>query len=119
MLDFDKLEELAEIADGDGGFLAHVVGQFDTDSTKSLAELRQALNAGNAAAVGQLAHRIKSGAGALGCTRLFEQCRRVEKFDGGLTELAGEVERLAADVAEAIAAVKAHFGLDPATAQAA
>ena len=55
---FDE-QELLDRVDNDVGFLAETVQMLATDGRSLLAEVRQALAAGDAAAVGRSAHTLK------------------------------------------------------------
>jgi len=72
----DQLRVLGRAAETD--FLGELVAQFVQDTGPLLVQLREALDADNAPAVGGIAHRIKGSAGQLGGRRLASSCARLE-----------------------------------------
>jgi two-component system, sensor histidine kinase and response regulator len=73
----DELRLLSEVAGED--FLDELMAQFVVDTEPLLAELREALDAGDAEGVGRIAHTIKGGSGQLGGRRLAASCDRLEE----------------------------------------
>ncbi len=118
-LDLAKLAELADIAGGDMEFLAMVVEQFAADTSEALQVLQAAHAVGDLARVSRQAHRLKSSAGVMGALDLFDRCLRVENCEGPPDAVVVEIAALAVAAHEAIAAVREHFGLTEAAAQAA
>jgi CheY-like chemotaxis protein/HPt (histidine-containing phosphotransfer) domain-containing protein len=73
---FGELRILDETAEGD--LLSDLVGQFFSDTEPLLVELREALEEGDASAVGRIAHSIKGTSVQLGGRRLALSCGRLE-----------------------------------------
>jgi two-component system sensor histidine kinase/response regulator len=74
---FDELRLLGEATDED--FLAQLVDQFVHSTEPLLAELRVAMETGDAPAVGRIAHSIRGSGDQLGGRRLALSCRRLEE----------------------------------------
>jgi HPt (histidine-containing phosphotransfer) domain-containing protein len=98
---FDELRALGEAAEED--FLADLVDQFVHDTEPLLVELSEALELGDARAVGRIAHSIKGTSGQPGGQRLASSCDRLERkatagcpSDGqtDLQEVAGDYQEL-------------------------
>ena len=73
---FDELRILGDATDR---ILAELVEQFVHDTEPLLVELRDALEVGDALAVGRIAHSIKGSSGQLGGRRLALSCGRLER----------------------------------------
>jgi CheY-like chemotaxis protein len=86
MIDPAVLEELFALAEGSGhDFLPNLVDQFVRETEPRLVELRTALEAGDAASVGRIAHVIQGSALQLGGRRLALSGSRLEsKATAGL-----------------------------------
>jgi two-component system sensor histidine kinase/response regulator len=72
----DELRDLGE--DSDHDLLTEVIDQFVRDTEPLLVQLREALDVGDAPAVGRIAHSIKGSCGQLGGLRLALSCGRLE-----------------------------------------
>jgi CheY-like chemotaxis protein/HPt (histidine-containing phosphotransfer) domain-containing protein len=87
----DELRLIGEAADED--FIAELVDEFLRDTDVRLAALRTAIEAEDAAMVGEIAHSIKGGGAQLGGHRLAASCGRLETraatgtLSGALVEL--------------------------------
>jgi HPt (histidine-containing phosphotransfer) domain-containing protein len=73
---FDELRALGEASGQD--FVSSLVEQFAEDTEPLLVQLRRAVEAGDARAVGRIAHSIKGSCGQLGGRRLASSCGRLE-----------------------------------------
>jgi HPt (histidine-containing phosphotransfer) domain-containing protein len=79
MIDPTVLDELFVLAeDGGQDFLSNLVDQFLRETEPRLVELRGALAAGDAPAVGRIAHIIQGSGCQLGGRRLALSCARLE-----------------------------------------
>jgi HPt (histidine-containing phosphotransfer) domain-containing protein len=96
MIDPTVVEELAALAaGGEPDFLANLVGQFAQETESRLVELREAVETGDGAAAGRIAHLIQGSGSQLGGRRLALSCGRLEVVattgspSAALTELRG------------------------------
>jgi CheY-like chemotaxis protein/HPt (histidine-containing phosphotransfer) domain-containing protein len=80
VLDPDRLAELRHLdATGNGSALVgRLVDAFLASAPADLAELRAAIQRGDATAVHHVAHRLKGAAGTLGSTGMVEVCQELE-----------------------------------------
>lgn len=80
VLDPDRLAELSHLdSTGNGSALVgRLVDAFLASAPADLAELRAAIQRGDATALGCVAHRLKGAAGTLGSTGMVEVCEDVE-----------------------------------------
>jgi DNA-binding NarL/FixJ family response regulator len=79
MIDPAVLAELFVLAEGgEHDFLANLVDQFVRETEPRLVELRTAMEAGDAPAVGRIAHLIQGSGSQLGGRRLALSCERLE-----------------------------------------
>jgi len=69
----------AQDAFGKPGFIRQLAGLFLADAPGKMDRLRQAFTAGDAAAIRELAHALKSNCGMLGATRMADACARMEE----------------------------------------
>jgi HPt (histidine-containing phosphotransfer) domain-containing protein len=68
----------AQGAFGNPEFIGQLVGLFQANTPGKMERIRQALAAGDAAAVREVAHTLKSNCGMLGATRMAETCALME-----------------------------------------
>lgn len=61
-----------------GGQIARIVGYFREDGVKSVAEIAEAMRAGNAAAMVRPAHTLKGDSRQLGAEPLADLCETIE-----------------------------------------
>jgi CheY-like chemotaxis protein len=73
---FDDLRRLAASVEDD--FLGELVAQFVGDTKLLIADLHEALDAGDVLTVGRIAHSIKGSGQQLGGRRLARMCERLE-----------------------------------------
>jgi two-component system sensor histidine kinase/response regulator len=80
VLDPDRLAELGQLdATGNGsGLVGRLVDAFLARGPADLAELRSAIQRGDATAVDHVTHRLKGAAGTLGSTGMVEVCQELE-----------------------------------------
>ena len=97
------LGRLAEITGDDEGFARELVNLFIEDATTHLATLTEAIEQGEAAVVGEIAHTLKGSASNVGAEPIrglayeMEQCGRNREFSGVeslLAAMRGELERV-------------------------
>jgi HPt (histidine-containing phosphotransfer) domain-containing protein len=100
---FDELRE----AVGDE-FIAELVDTFATEAPSSLAELRQALGAGDVDGYRRAAHSLKSNCGTFGAHALAERARDVELggFPDDAAAAAVTIDALADELATVVAELK-------------
>jgi CheY-like chemotaxis protein/HPt (histidine-containing phosphotransfer) domain-containing protein len=84
VLDPDRLAELRHLdATGNGSALVgRLVDCFLASAPADLADLRAAVERGDATAVDHVAHRLKGAAGTLGSARLVDLCQELETLAG-------------------------------------
>ena len=108
VVDASVLGVLAErLGDRAPVFLGQLYDTWDGETRVRLEELSAAVDAGDVAAVGRVAHSIKGGSASMGAVRLAEVCDEVEQAvrDGAPVDPAGAQERIAAAVEQARAAL--------------
>ena len=72
-------EVLANLRDlGDAELLAELAGMFFDDATSRLGELREAVEAGDAAGVERVAHTLKGSSGNMGAARMSAICAELQ-----------------------------------------
>jgi CheY-like chemotaxis protein len=105
--DFDRKEALERVG-GDEQLLGELLHLFQTDAPKWLADLRSAIDRGDAAQLRRAAHTIKGGASNLGARQTWTAAARLEElartgsWDGveaARAELEGALARLDAETA--------------------
>ncbi len=95
---------------GDPQFLSELIGTFLEDAPRLLGQLREAVQAGDAATVRLVAHGLKSNGAEFGATTFSDLCKELEllgksgQLDGAETLLA-QIESTYTKVAEALTAV--------------
>ncbi|MDB5943164.1 MAG: multi-sensor hybrid histidine kinase, partial [Ramlibacter sp.] len=77
VLDDSHLESFIDL-DPSGEFLESLVASFEANSRRCLAELRQAVTDGDAAATEAVAHQLKGTSAALGVTEMSRLCIALE-----------------------------------------
>lgn len=91
----------AEVQDLGQPMLLQLLAMFRQEADKASAGLKVALQHGDLALLGRLAHKLRSAAGNLGLLQVMEDCRQVEQAakDGGqpVAEMPQLVSRLAQD----------------------
>lgn len=99
LLDLAHLAE--EVQDLGRPMLLQLLAMFRQEADKASAGLQAALQHGDLALLGRLAHKLRSAAGNLGLLRVMEDCRQVEQAakDGGqaVAKMSQLVSRLAQD----------------------
>lgn len=109
-LDAQALARLRELdPDGRSGVVTRVMRAFEASMVRQMAQLIEARDAGDTAAIGHLAHTLKSSSASLGALALSAQCAEVEqKVRAGETaDLALQLEQLLLQAQGALAAVRA------------
>lgn len=113
VFDDELLAELAADLEADG--LCRVLDVFTADLARRLEAMRAALQAGQTTTFANLAHQLAGAAAAIGASALAEECRlAMRACDEGAppcTPGLNAIERLAGDVADAIAARRAEAPL--------
>lgn len=85
------------------GFVAELVGTFAEEAPQILADLRAALQAGEADRFRRAAHSLKSNSNTFGATRLAELARTLEL--GGMPASATPLDALEAEYARTVSAL--------------
>lgn len=97
------LNELRELdPDGSTGLLAQIIGTYLVDAAALIAQMRDALTAGDGASLTRHAHSLKSTSMSLGAMRVGELARDIE--------MAGKNNRLT-DCPALLAALSAEYSL--------
>ena len=63
---------------GDPGFIGRLAGLFQANTPGKMDRIRQALAAEDVAAVGEVAHTLRTNCGMLGASRMADACARME-----------------------------------------
>ena len=102
-------EVLHDLTRGRASAMAPIVKVFESMMDKTLAELQQALLAGNATRLAQLGHKAKSSAASLGAHGLAGRCHALETAMEGATpdlnaaaHLVQEIQQLSPRVVQAL-----------------
>jgi HPt (histidine-containing phosphotransfer) domain-containing protein len=109
-LDAQALARLRELdPDGRSGVVARVMQAFETSLVRQAAQLIESRDKGDAAAIGQLAHTLKSSSASLGALALSACCAEVEQAvrAGETADLGPRVDQLLSQAQAALAAVRA------------
>jgi CheY-like chemotaxis protein len=112
VLDRDRLAALMELdQDGQGSrLLTRLAAAFLTGAPADLAGIRAAVERGDAAAVGDVAHHLKGAAATLGGGAVVDLCQDLERLAGAdalgaAGDLIGRLERELDRVRDALAAI--------------
>ena len=73
------MERLAEMVEGDAGFVASLISQFLDDGARLVSQIGAAVAEQNAEALGIAAHTLKSSAAMFGATALSDVCKSLEQ----------------------------------------
>jgi histidine phosphotransfer protein HptB len=109
-LDATSVQRLRELdPDGRHGVLQRVLQTFETSLQRQLVLVVEARERGDAAAVGGIAHMLKSSSASIGALPFSARCAEIERLvrSGAPFDLAAEVENLLTEGARALAAVRA------------
>lgn len=112
-LDAQALERLRELdPDGRHGVVQRVLQTFVASLDKQLRLVAEARDRGDAVAVGNIAHMLKSSSASVGALAFSACCAALEKAirGGAAVDLAAEVENLLTEGRRALAAVRAILG---------
>jgi PAS domain S-box-containing protein len=105
------LEKLNKMVDGDTDFLAELIDTFLEDAPQLLADLRQALEQGDAAGLRLAAHTLKSNSVDFGAATLAKLCQELETMGkagvlAGANQLVMQAETEYEQVKVALATVR-------------
>lgn len=109
-LDAQALQRLRELdPDGRHGVVQRVLQTFDASMERQMQLAAEARDRGDAAAVGAIAHMLKSSSASVGALAFSARCAQIERAvrGGTVVDLAVEVENLLTEGARARAAVRA------------
>jgi CheY-like chemotaxis protein len=102
------LDNVRALAGGDMAFVAELIDTFLADVPQLLAQMRRAVEAGDAATLRRAAHSLKSNSAEFGAGALADLCRELEAM--GRTGLeAGDAEWAGAETAETLARAEVAF----------
>ena len=103
-IDRTAFADLLENVGGDRGFLAELVRTYVADSPLLFAELRAAIDAGDAATARRTAHSLKSTSASMGALALSRLCREMETAatSGSVAGLAGSIDPAEAEYTRAV-----------------
>jgi PAS domain S-box-containing protein len=106
----ERLDELRDLDPGNTTYLDRAIGNFVANTPGTLDTIRAAADAGDAAALKQVSHKLAGGALNLGVTAAGRTAQEIELVaDTGSTEgAAALVDRLEADLARGRAALRAY-----------
>jgi HPt (histidine-containing phosphotransfer) domain-containing protein len=99
-LDLEGSETLASLREDGGGAVAEeVIALFAGDAPQRCAEIRGAIECGDAHAACAAAHALKSSAGTLGANRMARLCAQIEDAaaTGNVSALPALLSRLEAE----------------------
>ena len=109
-LDAASVARLRELdPDGKHGVLPRVLQAFETSLQKQSVLTREARQRNDAAALGAIAHLLKSSSASVGALALAARCVEIERAvrAGQGIDVAAEVENLLTEVGRALVAVRA------------
>lgn len=109
-LDEQALVRLHELdPDGRHGVVQRVLQTYETSLERQLAKAVEARANGDVAAIGAIAHMLKSSSASVGALAFAARCAEIEGAvrAGSLADLGGEVETLLAEGRRALVAVRA------------
>jgi CheY-like chemotaxis protein len=107
-LDPAALDNVRALAGGDGAFLAELIDTFLADAPQLLAQMGQAVEAGDAATLRRAAHSLKSNSAEFGAGTLADLCRELEAI-GRAGEEAGGGGGPTAEAVEMVARAETIF----------
>jgi HPt (histidine-containing phosphotransfer) domain-containing protein len=101
----------AQDAFGNPGFIRQLAALFLANTPGKMDRLREAFTAGDAAAIREVAHALKSNCGMLGATRLADACALMEDAAAradlaAAGEAFGEAETELSSVLQAVSALE-------------
>lgn len=109
-LDEPSLARLRELdPDGKNGVVRRVLSTFESSLLRQVSQLAQARDAGDTAALGLLAHTLKSSSAAVGALSLSARCADLELAAraGDSAGLPARVEQLLSEAEGVLQAVRA------------
>jgi len=109
-LDEQALARLRELdPDGRHGVVGRVLRAFESSLVRQLAQLIEARDRGDFAAIGALAHTLKSSSASVGAPALSALCADIERAvrAGETVDLGPQVENLLSEGEAALEAVRA------------
>jgi histidine phosphotransfer protein HptB len=109
-LDEQALARLRELdPEGRHGVVLRVMRAFETSLLRLMAQLAEARDRGDVAAVGMVAHTLKSSSASVGALALSACCAEIERAvrAGETVDLPAQVENLLAEGEKAVGAVRA------------
>jgi HPt (histidine-containing phosphotransfer) domain-containing protein len=93
ILDPAAIDNLREMTGGDAGFVAELINTFLQDAPRLLAEMRQAVEHGDAVVLRRTAHSLKSHSAQFGALHFSNLCRELEGV-GKAGTVEGAAERV-------------------------
>jgi HPt (histidine-containing phosphotransfer) domain-containing protein len=107
-----NLAQLSEISGGDRKYELEILTEFLDQAEVQIADLRRAIEAGDAVAIGRTAHTLKGGSGTLGAEAVAAASGELEAIgeSGDLSRAADALERAADALAATHAWLDEYFG---------
>jgi response regulator RpfG family c-di-GMP phosphodiesterase len=114
-LDLSRLDMLRDMAPGNTTYLDRAIGHFVANAPQALASIRAAIDAQDAGALQQAAHRLAGSASNIGVVPVGEAARNLELVaDGGTTDgaadLLGPLDEAVSRGTAALLAYRASYG---------
>ncbi|HEU5314920.1 MAG TPA: response regulator, partial [Chloroflexota bacterium] len=111
ILDQTALDNLRAMGAGDPQFLSELIATFLEDAPRLLAQLRQAVESGDAATVRLVAHGLKSNGAEFGAATFSDLCKTLETKSraadlDGAAPLLAQIEAAYAQVSTALTAIR-------------
>ena len=114
-LDPSKLDELAELADGDLEFVADLLETYLDDALPRTQSLLEAISTGDADSAAALAHALKSGSANVGATTIAGHFAQIEEAGrlGSMETIQSTLDLWHKDFESTVAAIKAWLSEHP------
>jgi len=114
-LDPSKLDELAELADGDLEFVADLLETYLDDAKPRVATLKDALASGDEDSAAALAHALKSGSANIGAIVAAGHFENIEEAGraGSMASIHSTLETWETDFKETVSAIEAWLAANP------
>ena len=114
-LDPSKLDELAELADGDLEFVADLLETYLDDAKPRATTLQDALASGDKDSAAALAHALKSGSANIGASIAAQHFENIEEAGRGdsMDSIHGTLENWATDFDKTVTAIESWLAANP------
>jgi len=108
------LDKINEMADGDEDFILSIIGVFLEEVPQDLADLEEAIAAGDLENSYKLAHKLKPNMDILGMEEARVAALEIEtigKNNGSIDEIRARFPRLKEDISQVVSELKTDFNL--------